>query len=71
MFKDIDKEHIVERAFKKLRQKGAATLYIAEFQAYFFKTRWNDDFLKAQFYKRLKDVVKDDMSYIEKRPNTL
>jgi hypothetical protein len=71
MFGDINKEHIVERAFKKLKQKGAATLYTAEFQAYSFKTGWNNDFLKAQFYKGLKDTVKDDMSYIEKRPNTL
>jgi hypothetical protein len=71
MFRNINKEHIAKRAFKKLRQKGAATLYIAEFQAHFFKIRWNDDFLKAQFYKRLKDIVKDNMLYIEKRPNTL
>jgi hypothetical protein len=71
MFRDIDKEHIVERAFKKLRQKGAATSYTAEFQAHSFKTGWNDDFLKAQFYKGLKDIVKDDMSYMEKRPDTL
>jgi hypothetical protein len=48
-----------------------ATLYIAEFQAHFFKIGWNNDFLKAQFYKGLKDIVKDNMSYIEKRPNTL
>jgi hypothetical protein len=38
MFEDINKEHIVERALKKLRQKGVAMLYTAEFQAYSFKT---------------------------------
>jgi hypothetical protein len=38
MFRDINKEHIAERALKKLRQKGAATLYTAEFQAHSFKT---------------------------------
>jgi hypothetical protein len=70
MFGNINKKHIAERAFKKLRQKGAATSYIAEFQAHSFKTGWNDDFLKAQFYKGLKDTVKDNMSYIEKRPDT-
>jgi len=71
MFGNINKEHIAERAFKKLRQKGAAISYAAEFQAHSFKTGWNNDFLKAQFYKGLKDTVKDDMLHMEKRPNTL
>jgi hypothetical protein len=71
MFEDINKKHIAKRAFKKLRQKGAATLYIAEFQAHSFKIGWNNDFLKAQFYKGLKDTVKNNMLYIKKRLDTL
>jgi hypothetical protein len=31
MFKDINKKHIAKRALAELRQKGAATAYIAKF----------------------------------------
>ena len=71
MFSNIDKEHIAKRALGDLKQKGAATVYIAEFQQYSFRIGQNNNLLKAQFYKGLKDSVKDNMSYIDKRPRTL
>src|SRR6266550_7417172 len=61
MFGDIDEERTAERSLQGLRQKGAATGYAAEFQQYSFRTSWNDDALMAQFYKGLKDSVKDEM----------
>ena len=70
MFGDIDEERTAERALGELRQKGATTAYSAEFQQLSFKTSWGDDALKAQFYKGLKDSVKDEMARAE-RPSTL
>jgi RNase H-like domain found in reverse transcriptase/Reverse transcriptase (RNA-dependent DNA polymerase)/Integrase zinc binding domain/Chromo (CHRromatin Organisation MOdifier) domain/Retrotransposon gag protein len=71
MFGDIDEERTAERAMQYLRQKGAATAYAAEFQQYSFRTSWNDDALMAEFYKGLKDSVKDEMARMENRGKTL
>src|SRR5438552_8575972 len=71
MFGDIDEERTAEEALGRLKQKGATTAYAAEFQQHSFKTGWNEDSLKYAFYKGLKDSVKDDMSHMEKRPETL
>ena len=70
MFKDINKERIAKRALRELRQKGATTAYSAKFQQLLFKTSQGDNALKAQFYKGLKDSVKDKMA-CAKRPSTL
>ena len=71
MFGNIDKERTAEKALRRLKQKGATTAYITEFQQHFFKTGQNEDSLKYAFYKGLKDSVKDDIFYIEKRPKIL
>ena len=71
MFGNINKERTAEQVLEGLKQKGVVIAYITEFQQHFFKTGWNKDFLKYAFYKGLKDSVKDDMSYIKKRPKTL
>ena len=71
MFSNINKEHTAERDLRDLRQKGAATVYVAEFQQYSFRTGQNNNSLKAQFYKGLKDSIKDNMLYIDKQLRTL
>jgi hypothetical protein len=38
MFKDINKEHTAKQALLTLQQKGAVTMYIAEFQMHSFRT---------------------------------
>ena len=39
-----------------------AATYTAEFQQYSGQTDWNDDTLKDQYYKGLKDAVKDEIA---------
>lgn len=70
VFGDIDQERTAERHLQNLRQKGPATSYTAEFQQYMGKTDWNDEALKAQYYRGLKDVVKDEISRSD-RPDDL
>jgi hypothetical protein len=70
VFGDIDQERTAERHIQNLRQKGSAASYTAEFQQYSGKTDWNDDALKAQYYKGLKDMVKDEIARSD-RPNDL
>lgn len=70
VFGDIDQERTAERHIQNLRQKGSAASYTAEFQQYSGKTDWNDDALKAQYYKGLKDMVKDEIARSD-RPGDL
>jgi hypothetical protein len=60
-FGEVDEEKVAERAIQTLRQKGSAATYTAEFQRYSTKTGWNDDALRAQYYRGLKDFVKDEL----------
>jgi hypothetical protein len=61
VFGDIDAKRSAERQLQGLRQHKSATTYAAEFQQYAGRTDWNDEALTAQFYKGLKDAVKDDI----------
>jgi hypothetical protein len=60
-FGPIDEERQAERAIQSLRQRGSASTYTAEFQRWATKTGWNDDALRAQYYRGLKDSVKDEL----------
>ena len=40
--------------------------YTAEFQQYSGQTDWNDDTLKDQYYKGLKDSIKDEITYSDR-----
>ena len=66
VFGDVDEERSAERRLQGLRQRGAASAYAAEFQQYAGRMGWNDDALMAQFYKGLKDSVKDEMARRDK-----
>jgi Domain of unknown function (DUF4939) len=70
MFGDIDEEHTAERSLQQLRQKGPASRYAADFRRFAAKTEWNKGALRAQFYKGLKDSIKDEMARTE-RPDEL
>ena len=67
MFGNINKEQTAKQVLGSLKQKGVVTAYITKFQQHAFKTEQNNDFLKAVFYKGLKDSMKDDMFYIKKK----
>jgi hypothetical protein len=71
LFGDIDAQRTAERYLSALRQTGAATTYAAEFQRHAGRVDWNEDALVYQFYKGLKDDVKDDITRMEKRPEEL
>lgn len=70
MFGDIDAEHTAERQLHALRQKGPASGYAAAFRQFATRTKWNDESLRYQFYRGLKDSVKDEMARGE-RPEDL
>jgi len=59
-----------ERDIQALRQKSSAAKYKAEFQVLAVKVEWNDEALASQFYKGLKDVVKDEIARYD-RPTGL
>ena len=62
MFGDIDEEHTAERSLQQLKQKGPASRYAADFRRFAAKTEWNKGALRAQFYKGLKDSIKDEIA---------
>jgi hypothetical protein len=66
VFGDIDAERTAVRSIQNLRQKGSAANYTAEFQQHQAKTKWNDEALCAQYYRGLKDGVKDEMCRSDK-----
>ena len=70
MFGTVDQERSAEREICNIVQKGAAATYAANFQRHAAYTNWDDTALTAQYYKGLKDFVKDEISRSE-RPSTL
>lgn len=69
VFGDIDEERTAVRRIQNLRQKGSAATYTAEFQQYSGKTGWGDNALRDQYYRGLRDDVKDEIARSE-RPDT-
>ena len=45
-----------------LKQKGSIVKYLAKFRQIAIKTAFDDNTLISQFYKGLKEVVKDKLS---------
>ena len=64
VFGDFDKEHLAERRMQSLRQTGSAADYASKFQQLAAQTQWKAVPLVTQFYKRLKDRVKDDIARV-------
>jgi hypothetical protein len=59
-----------ERDIQALRQRASAAKYKAEFQILAAKIEWNDEALASQFYRGLKDNVKDEIAR-QDRPTKL
>jgi hypothetical protein len=58
-----------ERALQTIQQRGPVAKYKAEFQTLVVKTSWNDEAITAQFYRGLKEQIKDEIARGE-RPTT-
>jgi hypothetical protein len=62
VFGNVDEEKVAERKLSNLRQTGAASAYAAEFQQYMGRiSNWGESAFMNQFYKGLKDSVKDEL----------
>jgi hypothetical protein len=61
----------VERDIRQLRQRTSAVAYKAEFQILAAKINWNDDALVSQFYRGLKERVREEITLCNNRPDTL
>ena len=70
VFGNFDEEHLAERRMQSLRQTGSAANYASKFQQLAAQTQWGAVPLVAQFYKGLKDRVKDDIAQVN-RPSPL
>lgn len=66
MFGDPDEVATAERHLYNLRQRGSASSYVADFTRYTAIVSWNDEALCAQFYRGLKDTIKDELARTEK-----
>ena len=65
VFEDIDAERTVVRKLINLEQKRAALMYVIWFQEVSFNLSWGDAALAEQFYKSLKNIVKNDIVWEE------
>ena len=70
VFGTVDQERTAEREICNIVQKGAAATYAANFQRHAVYMNWDNTALTAQYYKGLKNFIKDEISCSE-RPSTL
>ena len=70
VFETINQKRTAEREICNIVQKGAAATYAANFQRHAAYMNWDDTALTTQYYKGLKDFIKDEISCSE-RPSTL
>ena len=66
VFGDFDKEYLAERRMQSLWQTGSAADYASKFQQLAAPTQCGAVPLVAQFYKGLKDRVKDDVAQVNR-----
>ena len=70
VFGNFDKEHLAERRMQSLWQTGSAADYASKFQQLAAQTQWEAVPLVAQFYKGLKDKVKDNIARVKLTKST-
>lgn len=70
-FGKVDHERQAIKELKDLRQTGAASGYTAKFREVVSRLDWDDSPLKAVFYDRLKDEVKDRLFEIDEPDNLI
>ena len=64
VFGNFDKKHLAERRMQSLQQTRSAADYALMFQQLAAQTQWRAVPLVAQFYKGLKDRVKDNIARV-------
>ena len=69
VFEDIDKKRTAERQLYELRQKGSAVSYSVSFQHIAANTEWDDVALISQFYRGLREEVKDEIVRTDRSEN--
>ncbi len=66
MYEDIDVKWIIEWQLYDIKQSESTFKYIATFQSITAKIKWDDSTLTAQFYKELKNVIKNEIARMNK-----
>ena len=64
-FRDLDEERSAKRKLIKLKQKGSASKYTVYFKQLTIYISWREDALISQFYKGLKEDVKNEISKMD------
>ena len=62
VFEDINTERTAAQELMNLEQKKAASMYAAWFQRVLFNLSWRNTALTEQFYRGLKNIVKNDIA---------
>jgi len=66
MYEDIDAKWIIERQLYDIKQSESTFKYIAAFQSIAAKIEWDDSTFTTQFYKKLKNVIKNEIIHMNK-----
>ena len=66
MYEDIDAKWIIKQQLYDIKQSESAFKYIIAFQLIAAKIKWNDLTFTAQFYKELKNEIKNEIAHINK-----
>ena len=64
VFGNFDKKHLAERRMQSLQQTGSAADYASKFQQLAAQTQWRTVPHVAEFYRGLKDNVKDNSARV-------
>ena len=62
VFEDINTERTAVRELINLKQKKVASMYAVWFQKVLFNLSWRDAVLTEQFYRDLKNIVKNEIA---------
>jgi len=71
VYGDIDEELTAERQIRSCRQTTSVGEYAARFQQINSHLTWSESAQAAQFYYGLKDIIKDDIAHLDKRPENV
>ncbi len=66
MYEDINVKWIIERQLYDIKQSESAFKYVAAFQSIAAEIEWNDSTFTAQFYRELKNVIKNEIARTNK-----
>ena len=71
VFDNGDEALEADRDIRALRQRTSVAQYRAKFQILAAKLDWNDDALASEFYRGLKDKVREEITLRNDRPSNL